>query len=246
MELTTQDIGDAVRFYGGLFGWEVVPLKEGYLRFMLDGAAVAGIWPEPASGGAAAWTVYITVEDIRALTLLVEEAGGRVVLEPAELEDYGVLGGYLDREGVHFMGWEPRAQSGADVVEEDCTWAWTELFTRDPESAVAFYPRVFGWGRAREGERLRWIADGRPVAGMAPIPPEIPGEAVAAWRAHFSVSDVEASARRAEELGARRIAAFVDPVYGPGVALTDPQDALFLLIPTPTATAYGRQLPADR
>ncbi|ROO86674.1 hypothetical protein EDD29_4251 [Actinocorallia herbida] len=233
-----------MRFYGELFGWEIVPLREGYLRFTLDGAAVAGVWPEPASSGAAGWTVYFTVEDIRALTLLVEEAGGRVVMEPTELEDYGVLGGYLDPEGVHFMGWQPRSKAGAEVVAEDRTWAWTELFTRDMEAAESFYPRVFGWGRARQGLRVRWITEGRPVASMLPITPEVPDEALATWLVHFCVPDVEAAARRAEELGAHRIATYTDPLYGLGVSLTDPQNATFLL--TSTSTALARARPPSR
>ncbi|WP_148086055.1 VOC family protein [Actinocorallia herbida] len=232
VELSAEDIDEAARFYRGLFGWEVSRLESGYPVFTLEGEAVAGIWPEPVSGGSASWTVYFAVEDIRSLNSLVEDAGGKVVLEPVPLEDHGVLGGYIDRERVHFMGWEPHGRYGAEVSGRDCTWGWTELVTRDVEGAKDFYPRVFGWGRVGEGDQTLWTVEGRPVASMAPIPPDVPGEGLSAWIVQFAVPDLMEWARRAEDLGAHRIVEFDDPVHGPAVALTGTQNAIFVLIPT--------------
>ncbi|GAB2857409.1 VOC family protein [Actinocorallia aurea] len=242
VELSAQDIDGAEWFYGSLFGWEVHRLPAGFPVFTLDGAPVGGLWPEPISAGAASWAVYFSVEDIGSTSALVEDAGGRVVIEPWPLEDYGVLAGYLDREHVHFMAWEPRTRHGARVSGESFTWAWPELVTRDMDAATSFYPRVFGWGRTREGEQTRWTVEGQPVAGLYPVPPEAPDEVVSSWVVHFAVPDLARWSRRAEDLGAQRLVDVDDPVFGPSTAFADPQDAVFVLVPASTVPARVRRL----
>ncbi|MDX6739171.1 VOC family protein [Actinocorallia sp. A-T 12471] len=245
IELSAQEPAEALRFYGELFEWRLeYDEVNGYGNFLRGGETAAGLWPEGASGGAASWTVFFAVEDVAATVGLVRDAGGHVVVEPTAVEDYGILAGCLDTEGVFFMLWQKGERGCVELYGQPGSWAWTELFTRDTAGATAFYPRVLGWGQAREGDRVRWTVGGRVVAGMLPIRPEIPPEALSAWLAHFAVPDVAAAAAFAEELGASRIASFEDPTYGPGVALADPQGAQFVLIPTPSATARTR-FPTD-
>ncbi|GAA2736079.1 VOC family protein [Actinocorallia aurantiaca] len=241
VELSSGDPGEAARFYGALFGWRLEHEEyEGYGRFLLDGKIAAGLWPEETSGAAASWTVYFTVEDVEASVDLVRDAGGQVVVEPRELDGQGTLAGCLDPEGVFFMLWKSANWGCTELLGRPGCWGWTELFTRDPERAEDFYPRVFGWGRSREGDRVRWTAEGQIVGGMLPLSPEAPAEALSAWVVHFAATDVWEAAERAEAMGAVRIKQLHDPIYGPAIILTDPQHAHFVLIPAPPKEARGR------
>ncbi|ROO88682.1 hypothetical protein EDD29_6356 [Actinocorallia herbida] len=224
-----------MRFYGALFEWRLeYDEKTGYGRFLRGGATVAGLWPEPTSAGAAGWTVLFHVEDAEATAGLVRDAGGHVVVEPRAVDVLGTLAGCLDPEGVFFMLWQPGTEGCVELTGVPGTWAWTELFTRDLEGAEAFYSRVFGWGRLREGPRVRWTAGDRVVAGMRTIRPEIPPEALAAWLPHFAVTDVQATVDRALALGAVYVAEYEDAIYGRAVSISDPQDGQFVLIAPPS------------
>ncbi|WP_170201525.1 VOC family protein [Actinocorallia herbida] len=241
VELAAGDPGEAASFYGELFGWRMEYEEfEGYGRFMHEGKSAAGLWPEATSGAAANWTVYFTVEDVRTSADLVREAGGQIVVEPRSLNGHGTLAGCLDPEDVFFMLWKPEDWGCTQAAGRPGYWSWTELLTRDPERAQGFYPRVFGWGRVRESDRVHWTVGGRVVASMKPIPPETGAETLSAWLVHFAVADVREAADRAEALGAVRIKELDDPLYGLAITLADPQDAQFVLIPVPPPETAGR------
>ncbi|GAB2826202.1 VOC family protein [Actinocorallia aurea] len=241
VELAAGDPGEAAGFYGELFGWRLEFEEHmGYGRFLHEGRRAAGLWPEATSGAAANWTVYFIVEDVEASADLVREAGGQVVVEPRSLNGHGMLAGCLDPEDVFFMLWKPEDWGCTEVSGRAGYWSWTELFTRDPARAEEFYPRVFGWGRSREGDRVRWTLGGRVIAGMVPIPPDVPAETLSAWLVHIAVTDVREAADRAEALGAVRIKESRDPAYGLAITLADPQDAQFVLIPEPPPELTGR------
>jgi len=241
VELSSADPGESARFYSALFDWRLeYEHFQSYGRFLREGKTAAGLWPEEASDTAANWTVYFTVEDVEASAGLVQDAGGQVVVEPRELDEQGMLAGCLDPEGAFFMLWKPRKWGCTELLGRPGTWGWTELFTREPRRAEAFYPLVFGWGRSREGERIRWTAEGQVVGGMLPVPRGSSPYFRPAWLVHFAVADVPAVVERAETMGAVRVQELHDPLYGTAVILADPQQAQFALIPVPPQETRGR------
>ena len=125
-------------------------------------------------------------------------------------------------------------------------WIWQELLTADPDTAVAFYSRVFGWsfGTRGVGSSAYRLAShqGRPVAGVVRVAGrrEVPVPA-SRWIGLMSVPDVDAAIVRATGAGGRvlvpstlqsgrgRVAMLADPEGAPfGVMRTadgDPPDA---------------------
>ena len=75
--------------------------------------------------------------------------------------------------------------------------------TSDPDRALSFYTRVFGWGHGEMpmGDagtyHLLKCAD-RDEAGLMKAPPGVPGSS---WMYYVLVSDVDASADRIKRLG---------------------------------------------
>jgi predicted enzyme related to lactoylglutathione lyase len=141
----------AVRFYGGLFGWEfedVMPPGSDAKYFMarirgLDVAAVGSI-PERAPQ-MASWSTYVWVDDADETAAKVRDAGGTPVAEPFDVLDSGRMAVFADPEGAAFSVWQAREHKGARIVNEAGTVNFNGLNTRDVDGAKAFYGAVFGW-----------------------------------------------------------------------------------------------------
>lgn len=146
----------AAAFYGGLFGWEsedrLPPGAPGrYLVARKDGQTVAAITsPDPTTPATPAWDMSIWADDADAAAAAVAAAGGTVLVGP---EDVGPPGGpragrfatCTDPQGARFLLWQARTNRGAERVDADGSWNFSELATGDPAGAAAFYGRVFGW-----------------------------------------------------------------------------------------------------
>ena len=141
----------AVRFYGGLFGWEfedVMPPGSDAKYFMarirgLDVAAVGSI-PERAPQ-VANWSTYIWVDDADETASKVRDAGGTPLAEPFDVLDSGRMAVFADPEGAAFSVWQARQHKGARIVNEAGSVNFNGLNTRDVDGAKGFYGAVFGW-----------------------------------------------------------------------------------------------------
>ena len=141
----------AVRFYQGLFGWEFTDRmpsgSEGsYYVARLHGKQVAarglptgGVAPNPN------WATYIWVDNAEETTAKAKEAGGTVFVEPFDIFDAGRMAVLSDPTGAVFSLWQAGTHRGAQLVNEANTWNWSDLNTRDPQVAKAFYEALFGW-----------------------------------------------------------------------------------------------------
>src|SRR3954447_21850767 len=142
----------AVRFYGGLFGWEfedVMPpdSPRRYLVARLGGLDVAAVASLPEDGPpTAVWNTYFWVDSADETAAKVGEAGGHVVSEPVDVPpDAGRTAAFTDPEGAHFRVWQAKANKGAQLVNDPGTLNLNALNTRDVEGAKSFYGSVFGW-----------------------------------------------------------------------------------------------------
>ena len=139
----------AVDFYGKLFGWEFVrmPADEpgSYFVAQLRGRDVAAVGSQQGEPWPPVWTTYIWVDSADDAAAKVKEAGGSTLMEPFDVPERGRMGVFSDPSGAVFCVWEAGKRKGAELVNEPGTWNWSDLSTRDPEGAKAFYGAVFGW-----------------------------------------------------------------------------------------------------
>jgi predicted enzyme related to lactoylglutathione lyase len=81
---------------------------------------------------------------------------------------------------------------------------WIDLMSSDTDRSRAFYGELFGWtseqGGPEYGGYINFFKDGKQVAGLMAITPEMEG-AVDAWSIYLSVTDLDATARDVEENG---------------------------------------------
>jgi predicted enzyme related to lactoylglutathione lyase len=141
----------ATQFYGPLFGWEFEDRMPAgapghYFAASLDGRAVAAVGSLPEGAPPTPfWSTYIWVDDAHETAAKVRAAGGKVLDEPFDIGDAGRMAVFADRSGAVYCVWQAGQHRGAQVVNEPGSWNWSDLYTRDPEGALAFYGEVFGW-----------------------------------------------------------------------------------------------------
>jgi predicted enzyme related to lactoylglutathione lyase len=111
------------------------------------------------------------------------------------------------------------------------TFCAVDLVTPDREASKAFYADLLGWtAEDLDQGYTAFRRDGALVAGAFELTPELlAAGAVPAWTVYVRVDDLDATLRRAAELGgAVRGEAFTIPGAGRGAAVADPQGALLL------------------
>jgi predicted enzyme related to lactoylglutathione lyase len=119
----------------------------------------------------------------------------------------------------------------ADRFKTHGDFSWTELMTRDVEAAKKFYAELLGWSMEEmpmaEGPYIVLRAGDKGVGGMMVMPSNVPAHVPAHWASYVTVDDVDAVAKKAEELGAKTI---VPPTDVPGVGrfctFQDPEGAV--------------------
>jgi predicted enzyme related to lactoylglutathione lyase len=160
----------AMSFYGGLFGWEFedrMPADSPgrYFVAQLRGRDVAAVGSQPEEmPPAPVWNTYIWVDSADDATAKVRDAGGKALMEPFDVLDAGRMAVLADPEGAAFCVWQAYQHKGAELVNEPGTWNFSQLNTRDPDAAQAFYGAVFGWEAETadlgEGDFTTWRLPG--------------------------------------------------------------------------------------
>lgn len=130
---------------------------------------------------------------------------------------------------------------------------WHELLTSDAEAAIEFYKHVIGWNTQKynfegneEPEYTMWVAGETPVGGVMQIDPKTMGNIPPGWTGYVHASDVDATLRKAGDLGGSVIGEPMDiPTVGRMAGIADPQGAVFWVLqpgssePMPEAPDVG-------
>lgn len=114
-------------------------------------------------------------------------------------------------------------------------FSWSELCSRDMEGSKKFYKELLGWEMEEmpmpEGAYTVLKAGGEAVGGMMPMPASVPAMVPTHWATYVTVSDVDAVAKKAQELGATMIVPPMDiPNVGRFSTFQDPQGAVINVI----------------
>jgi predicted enzyme related to lactoylglutathione lyase len=113
-------------------------------------------------------------------------------------------------------------------------FVWYELMTTDPAAAQKFYTDVIGWGTApfenSSGmDYTMWTMGESMIGGVMELPEEArKGGAPPHWIGYVATPDVDATAKKAKELGGKVFHGPEDiPEVGRFAILADPQGAVF-------------------
>ncbi|MDP2774856.1 MAG: VOC family protein [Nocardioides sp.] len=229
IELFTTDVDEAVRFYGGLFGWTRDEAGEeygGYVTFRRDGRRVAGCMRNDGTQQVPdSWTVYLETNDAEATAAMTEPHGGQVLVPPMQVGPLGRMAFVADPGGATVGVWEAGEMAGIEDVGEVGAPGWFEVLTSDYDTVVAFYQNVFAWvtDTMSDTPELRYTTLGKDDDARAGI--EDASECLAgqgsAWQFYVVVADTDDTIARAVELGGAVLTAPEDTPYGRLARLAD-------------------------
>jgi uncharacterized protein len=238
IDLFTTDPEASKAFYGGLFGWtaeDAGPEYGNYINFSKDGVRVAGAMQnDGASGQPDAWSIYLATDDAKVTADQAQAEGGQIIVAPMDVGTLGTMVVLVDPSGAAIGAWRPQDFPGFGVWGEDGTPGWFELQTRDHDTAVRFYERVFGWDThvVSDADEFRYTTLGEgenQLAGIMDASAMLPEGVPSHWAVYFAVTDTDATIARAIDAGATVVTPAMDTPYGRLASLTDPTGALFKL-----------------
>ena len=121
-----------------------------------------------------------------------------------------------------------------EQFKQQGAFSWSELMTTDAAAAKAFYSGLFGWEMEdmnMPGMTYTVVkAGGKGVGGIMAMP-EDAKNMPPMWGSYVTVKDVDATARKAEQLGASILVAPRDiPEVGRFCVIQDPQGAVISAI----------------
>ena len=249
-ELMTTDPATAKRFYDAVVGWNiatesVAPGIEYRMIGRSDGGNAGGVMTltdEMQSKGARpVWLGYIHDEDVDARVAAIKADGGTAMMEPWDQPGVGRLAMVTDPAGAPFYLMDPIPPEGdpnavSDVfsVDQPQRVRWNELSTTDPDGAVDFYTRHFGWrqeGDMDMGEfgKYRFINQGGRMIGA--IMRKMPQMPVSLWTYYIGVDNIDRAAAAVTDGGGTILQG---PMEIPGGEFSlnalDPQGASFGLV----------------
>ena len=214
IELATTEQAAAKDFYSKIFGWssQDFPIgpNEVYTIFQVEGrdaAAGCTLRPEQLSLGVPPhWNLYVAVESADATAARATQLGGTVLAPPFDVFDSGRMTVVQDPTGATICLWQPNKHPGTGIAAAHGTLCWADLNTPDQAGAGQFYSDLFGWHIMKEDEdpaHNYWhIKNGEEfIGGIPPSSHHKPG-VPAHWMAYFAVSDCDATAAEAKNLGA--------------------------------------------
>jgi predicted enzyme related to lactoylglutathione lyase len=249
-ELMTPDPAAAKRFYDAVVGWSigensVAPGIEYRMIGRADGGNAGGVLTlndEMIAGGARPiWLGYLHTDDVAATVGAIQAVGGGVMMTPWNQPGVGRLAMVTDPSGAVLYLMDPIPPEGqpdavSDVFSVDRPQhvRWNELASGDPDGAIVFYKKHFGWdqeGAMPMGEMgdYKFVQhDGVGIGAVMRRPAQLP---VSLWTYYIGVDDID---RAAAAVTANGGTIFNGPMEIPGgefaLNANDPQGASFGLV----------------
>jgi predicted enzyme related to lactoylglutathione lyase len=109
IELTTDDLGKAKKFYKKLFDWKLtdMPMGEGavYTMIAVGKGTGGGMQAQPMPNAPVTWLPYVEVDDLKKSIAKAEKAGAKILLREMDIGKNGVIGVFTDPSGAMLGLW---------------------------------------------------------------------------------------------------------------------------------------------
>lgn len=119
------------------------------------------------------WNTYFAVDNVDETVRKVGPAGGRAMLEPVDVADFGRQAVVEDSVGATLALWQAITHIGATLSNGPGSIVWHELAAGNCEYAVPFYLDVFGveWKHTTNRWMMRALRSSRRAASTSPALP---------------------------------------------------------------------------
>ncbi|GGZ20256.1 hydrolase [Streptomyces avidinii] len=246
MDAMFADVEGAKAFYADVLGWtfgEASSEYGNYTQAYSGGKAVAAVVPPmPGADAPSQWCLYFASPDAAATAEKVTANGGEVLMGPMQVGTFGTMLIAKEPSGAVFGVWQPGEHKGFEKMGEAGSYAWAEVFTREPAKADGFLPKVFPYGAQQmdagddpeaAGMDFKVFSvggSGNPVLGRMKMGDEFPPEIPSYIQIYFGVPDCDEAVSKTQKHGGKLHFGPMDSPFGRFAAVTDPQGAAFAVI----------------
>jgi len=110
VELSTDDVKKAKKFYASVFAWKLSDMPGmAYTMIDVSGGVGGGLQKKQTSEQPTAWLPYVQVDDVKATMAKALKAGGKAALEYQEIGEMGSIGIFVDPQGAMLGLWAAKA-----------------------------------------------------------------------------------------------------------------------------------------
>jgi predicted enzyme related to lactoylglutathione lyase len=191
--LQSEDVFTAIRFYQGLFGWEIDTGPAGNFLMRRNGvpfASIAQIEDRIPNVSESTWLAAINVLDVKKAVATAASLGASIRTDVTELPGWGRFAVLQDPDGAPLILAQPQRPLGGNLGYSG--WRWAELWSHDPAKAQSFYTKVIGYTPqvVKPGGQPYTVFDtaGKHRAGLMKLQQkEIPSR----WMPYVGVSDLK-------------------------------------------------------
>jgi predicted enzyme related to lactoylglutathione lyase len=232
----SNDIPKARKFYEPLFAWhtEQMPMGDQRYAMILNGNDGVGGFTDAPAGVPNHWISYVSVDDVDQTHAAALAAGAKQLMAPTDFGPIGRGSALKDPTGAPFCLWKSKDADREDSAEPVIgAFCWNELWTRDEQSALAFYEKLLGYRHdtmdmGDQGTYYMLKRDGVSRGGlMRSVEPKAPSM----WLPYVAVADCDATAEKAKSLGGQVVYAPHDiPNVGRFSVLVDTLGAAIAII----------------
>jgi predicted enzyme related to lactoylglutathione lyase len=243
-ELLTADTAGAGAFYPKVVSWKSQPWDKdpSYTLWMTKAGPIGGV--ANLEDGNGRWLAYVGVEDVHAAVAQAKSMGAKVIKDVTDMPGTGTYAVLTDPQGGEFAVYKshnPGGNGGAPGVGE---FSWHELATSDPDGAVSFYSKLFGWGVGPKhdmgpefGTYHLMLHGGEQFVGIFKSPNVPTG-----WMCYVRVDDAGKAANAAKGAGGRVINGPMEVPGGDWIAqVLDPAGVMFAVHERKSGAAAAAQ-----
>ena len=119
IELTTDDLKAAQKFYGKVFAWTLKDVPGmSYTMIDVGGGTGGGMQLKPMPDAPTGWMPYVQVDDVKATVAKAVKAGATAMLPFQEIGEMGSIGVFADPNGAVIGVWAQKAAPATAAPEK--------------------------------------------------------------------------------------------------------------------------------
>ena len=105
IELSTDDLSQAKKFYKKVFAWKLNDMKGMHYTMIDVGKGLGGGMQTKQMPGPTSWLPYVEVDDVKKAIAKAKKAGAKIVLDYMPIGEMGAIGVFVDPGGASLGVW---------------------------------------------------------------------------------------------------------------------------------------------
>jgi uncharacterized protein len=122
IELNTDDVSKAKKFYKGLFDWKIGPMGPGYDGIDVGkGGTGGGMMKKQMPEVPTHWLPYVLVDSVKKTIAKAKKLGAKVHVDYMPIGDMGAIGIFSDPSGASIGLWEAAKKPAKKTAAKKAT-----------------------------------------------------------------------------------------------------------------------------